>query len=45
MIERKSNFISKYRKMPPEFNIFLVLLGMALLFEILCIGEVLGYLF
>ena len=35
MIERKSNFISKYRKMPPEFNIFLVLLGMAVLFEIL----------
>ena len=35
MTEVKNNFISNYRKLPPEFNIFLVLLGMALLFEIL----------
>ncbi len=35
MIEKKNNFISSYKKLPPEFSIFLVLLGMALLFEIL----------
>ena len=35
MIQAQKNFKSWYKKLPPEFNIFLVLLGMALLFEIL----------
>ena len=35
MTQAQNNFISSYRKLPPEFNIFLVLLGIALLFEIL----------
>ncbi|SVB78511.1 uncharacterized protein METZ01_LOCUS231365 [marine metagenome] len=35
MIQKQKNFISSYRKLPPEFNIFLVLLGIALVFEIL----------
>ena len=30
-----NNFRSTYKKLPPEFNIFLVLIGLALLFEIL----------
>ena len=35
MTQAQNNFISSYRKLPPEFSIFLVLLGIALLFEIL----------
>jgi inositol transport system permease protein len=35
MIQAQKNFKSWYKNLPPEFNIFLVLLGMALLFEIL----------
>ena len=35
MNKNVNNFKANYKKLPPEFNIFLVLLGLALLFEIL----------
>lgn len=35
MIELRQKFMNWYKSLPTEFNIFLVLLGMALLFEIL----------